>query len=56
MEWIVIAAVLTATAGLLVLGVLGCRLWLQVRVLAREVDGASRALAEAAGALAGHRR
>ncbi|MER8184195.1 hypothetical protein [Kitasatospora sp. NPDC094015] len=56
MEWIVIAAVLTATAGLLVLGVLACRLWLGVRALAEQVDTASRALAEAAGALAGQRR
>jgi hypothetical protein len=51
LSWTVIAAVLLATAGLLVLGALACRLWLDVRSLAREVDGASRALAEAAGQL-----
>ncbi|MFI6446868.1 hypothetical protein [Kitasatospora sp. NPDC050543] len=52
MSWTLVCAVLLATAGLLVLGVLACRLWLDVRALAREVDGASRALAEAAGQLA----
>ncbi|WP_157531361.1 MULTISPECIES: hypothetical protein [unclassified Kitasatospora] len=51
MSWTVIAAVLLATAGLLVLGALACRLWLDVRSLAREVAGASRALADAAGQL-----
>ncbi len=49
--WTVIAAVLLSTAGLLVLGVLASRLWLDVRRLAREVDSASRALAEAAAEL-----
>ncbi|MEU9130003.1 hypothetical protein AB0D08_18155 [Kitasatospora sp. NPDC048540] len=53
MQWIIVAAVLAATAGLLVLGVLAARLWLDVRALAREVDRASRALAEAAGGLTG---
>ncbi|MFJ1705089.1 hypothetical protein [Kitasatospora sp. NPDC088346] len=53
MQWIIVAAVLAATAGLLVLGVLACRLWLDVRALAREVDTASRALAVAAEDLAG---
>ncbi|GAA1381907.1 hypothetical protein GCM10009639_00400 [Kitasatospora putterlickiae] len=47
-----VAAVLLATAGLLVLGVLAVRLWLDVRALAKGVDAASRALAEAAGDLA----
>ncbi|MCX5209340.1 hypothetical protein OG689_08595 [Kitasatospora sp. NBC_00240] len=51
MSWTLVAVVLLATAGLLVLGVLAGRLWLDVRVLAREVDTASRALAEAAGDL-----
>ncbi|WP_371501264.1 hypothetical protein OG871_30790 [Kitasatospora sp. NBC_00374] len=55
MQWIIVAAVLTATAGLLVLGVLGCRLWLDVRALAREVDAASQALSAAAEGLAGGR-
>ncbi|GAA2749202.1 MULTISPECIES: hypothetical protein [Kitasatospora] len=53
MPWIIVAAVLLATAGLLVLGVLACRLWLDVRALAREVDSASRALAAGARDLAG---
>ncbi|MFI2611856.1 hypothetical protein [Kitasatospora sp. NPDC018619] len=52
MSWMLVAAVLLATAGLLVLGVLGIRLWLDVRTLARGVDTASRALAAAAGDLA----
>ncbi|WP_371482811.1 hypothetical protein [Kitasatospora sp. NBC_00315] len=52
MSWTLVAAVLLATAGLLVLGLLAVRLWLAVRVLAREVDTASRALAEVAGELA----
>jgi hypothetical protein len=43
MSWTLVAAVLLSTAGLLVLGVLAGRLWLDVRVLAREVDTASRA-------------
>ncbi|WP_405010501.1 hypothetical protein [Kitasatospora sp. NBC_01539] len=51
MSWTLTAAVLLATAGLLVLGVLACRLWADVRTLAREVDTASRALASAAGHL-----
>jgi hypothetical protein len=46
--WAVIAAVLLSTAGLLVLGVLGARLWLDTHRLARAVSAASRALAEAA--------
>ncbi|MFD9125734.1 hypothetical protein [Kitasatospora sp. NPDC059571] len=53
MQWILIAAVLAATAGLLVLGVLAVRLWADVRTLAREVDAASRALGAAAGQLTG---
>ncbi|WP_327675937.1 hypothetical protein [Kitasatospora sp. NBC_00458] len=52
MSWMLVAAVLAATAGLLVLGVLAVRLWLDVRALAKGVDTASRALAEAAGELA----
>ncbi|MFF2661727.1 hypothetical protein ACFVUH_30730 [Kitasatospora sp. NPDC058032] len=52
MSWMLVAAVLLATAGLLVLGVLAVRLWMDVRALAKGVDAASRALAEAAGALA----
>ncbi|MFJ9772082.1 hypothetical protein ACIRVF_12670 [Kitasatospora sp. NPDC101157] len=51
MSWMLVAAVLLATAGLLVLGVLAIRLWLNVRALAKGVDAASRALAEAAGEL-----
>ncbi|MGW3041520.1 hypothetical protein ACWC9T_16095 [Kitasatospora sp. NPDC001159] len=52
MSWMLVAAVLLATAGLLVLGVLAIRLWTDVRALAKGVDAASRALAEAAGELA----
>nr|BFD90174.1 hypothetical protein KitaXyl93_15340 [Kitasatospora sp. Xyl93] len=52
MSWMLVAAVLLATAGLLVLGVLAIRLWLDVRALAQGVDRASRALAAAAGDLA----
>ncbi|MGW2252512.1 hypothetical protein ACWCXH_20265 [Kitasatospora sp. NPDC001660] len=52
MSWMLVAAVLLATAGLLVLGVLGIRLWMDVRALAKGVDAASRALADAAGELA----
>ncbi|MFC5662768.1 hypothetical protein ACFP3U_07185 [Kitasatospora misakiensis] len=52
MSWMLVAAVLLATAGLLVLGVLAVRLWLDVRALAKGVDAASRALAEAAEDLA----
>ncbi|WP_329562667.1 hypothetical protein [Kitasatospora sp. NBC_01266] len=46
--WLVMAAVGLATAGLLVLGVLALRLWLDVRGLAEQVDTAARALAGAA--------
>ncbi|MFE4515035.1 hypothetical protein ACFRMQ_12705 [Kitasatospora sp. NPDC056783] len=52
MSWMLVAAVLLATAGLLVLGVLAIRLWLDVRALAEGVDQASRALAAAAEELA----
>ncbi|MFB8241005.1 hypothetical protein ACFC58_31150 [Kitasatospora purpeofusca] len=52
MSWMPVAAVLLVTAGLLVLGVLAVRLWLDVRALAKGVDKASRALAEAAEDLA----
>ncbi|MCX4758063.1 hypothetical protein [Kitasatospora purpeofusca] len=52
MSWMPVAAVLLTTAGLLVLGVLAVRLWLDVRALAEGVDTASRALAEAAEELA----
>lgn len=52
MSWMLVAAVLLATAGLLVLGALAVRLWLDVRALARGVDTAARALAEASGELA----
>ncbi|KJY36276.1 MULTISPECIES: hypothetical protein [Streptomycetaceae] len=52
MSWMPVAAVLLVTAGLLVLGVLAVRLWLDVRALAKGVDTASRALAEAAEDLA----
>lgn len=48
MSWMLVAAVLLATAGLLVLGVLAIRLWADVRALAKGVDVASRALTEAA--------
>lgn len=51
MSWTIIAAVLLATAGMLVLGVLAGRLWLAVHALGREVSRASRALADAAGEL-----
>ncbi|GAA1069731.1 hypothetical protein [Kitasatospora arboriphila] len=53
MPWTLTAAVLLATAGLLVLGVLAVRLWAGVRSLARAVDSASRALAAAAADLPG---
>ncbi|MER7582699.1 hypothetical protein [Kitasatospora sp. NPDC097691] len=52
MSWMLVAAVLLATAGLLVLGGLAIRLWLDVRALAKGVDTASRALAVAAEDLA----
>ncbi|WP_262987063.1 hypothetical protein [Streptomyces sp. CBMA156] len=52
MSWMLVAAVLLATAGLLVLGVLAIRLWLDVRALAKGVDRAARALAVAAEDLA----
>ncbi|MGW4891712.1 hypothetical protein ACWEQL_05530 [Kitasatospora sp. NPDC004240] len=52
MSWMLVAAVLLATAGLLVLGVLAIRLWLDVRALAKGVDAAARALADASGELA----
>jgi hypothetical protein len=48
MTWILLAVVGLATAGLLVLGVLAMRVWLDVRGLAGQVDAASRALAGAA--------
>jgi hypothetical protein len=48
MTWILLAVVGLATAGLLVLGVLAMRVWLDVRGLARQVDAASRALGGAA--------
>ena len=51
MSWTLLAAVLLATAGLLVLGVLACRVWRDTRTLAREVAAASRAVTEAAGGL-----
>ncbi|WP_327070031.1 hypothetical protein OG500_30455 [Kitasatospora sp. NBC_01250] len=46
--WVLMGAVGLATAGLLVLGVLGMRLWLDVRSLAKQVDGAAQALTGAA--------
>jgi len=46
-NWTLVGAVLLCTAGLLVLGVLGLRLWLDARALAREVDGAVSALRRA---------
>ncbi|MFJ9694515.1 hypothetical protein [Kitasatospora sp. NPDC101183] len=52
MSWMLVAVVLLATAGLLVLGVLAIRLWADVRALAKGVDAASRALTEAAEELA----
>ncbi|AXI80626.1 hypothetical protein [Peterkaempfera bronchialis] len=48
MPWMIVGATGLATAGLLVLGWLGLRVWLDVRSLAREVDTASRALARSA--------
>ncbi|MDH6140610.1 MULTISPECIES: hypothetical protein [Kitasatospora] len=48
MTWVLLAVVGLATAGLLVLGVLAMRVWVDVRGLARQVDTASRALAGAA--------
>ncbi|MDH6130870.1 hypothetical protein P3T37_000237 [Kitasatospora sp. MAA4] len=53
MPWILMAVVGLGTAGLLVLGVLAMRLWLDVRVLSREVDTAARTLTEACAELAG---
>lgn len=53
MPWMMTAAVLLATAGLLVLGTLAIRLWTDVRALARRVDGAARALGDAAEHLTG---
>ncbi|MFE1322605.1 hypothetical protein [Kitasatospora phosalacinea] len=50
MNWTLVGAVLLSTAGLLVLGVLALRLWLDARALAREVDGAVTALQRAGGA------
>ncbi|MFJ5880292.1 hypothetical protein [Kitasatospora cineracea] len=47
MNWTLVGAVLLSTAGLLVLGVLALRLWLDVRALAREVHGAVGALQRA---------
>ncbi|MGW6914933.1 hypothetical protein ACWGB8_14145 [Kitasatospora sp. NPDC054939] len=52
MSWMLVAAVLLSTAGLLVLGVLAIRVWLAVRALAQGVDAASRALADASAELA----
>ncbi|MEV7596128.1 hypothetical protein AB0O91_01905 [Kitasatospora sp. NPDC089797] len=52
MSWMLVAAVLLATAGLLVLGVLAIRLWLDVRALAKGVDAAARALTGASEELA----
>ncbi|WP_377268351.1 hypothetical protein [Peterkaempfera sp. SMS 1(5)a] len=51
MPWMIVGATGLATAGLLVLGWLGIRVWLDVRRLAREVDTASRAVARAAAGL-----
>ncbi|MEV4555655.1 hypothetical protein AB0K51_01510 [Kitasatospora sp. NPDC049285] len=48
MSWTLVAAVLLSTAGLLLLGGLAARLWLDVRALAREVEGAVTALERAA--------
>ena len=50
MNWTLVGAVLLSTAGLLVLGVLSLRLWLDARALAREGDGAVTALQRAADA------
>ncbi|MFB7947807.1 hypothetical protein ACFC6L_23160 [Kitasatospora phosalacinea] len=50
MNWTLVGAVLLSTAGLLVLGALALRLWLDARALAREVDGAVTALQRAGGA------
>ncbi|MFJ6213590.1 hypothetical protein ACIQGZ_09690 [Streptomyces sp. NPDC092296] len=51
MPWMIVGATGLATAGLLVLGWFGFRVWLAVRRLAREVDTASRAVAKAAADL-----
>jgi hypothetical protein len=51
MPWMIVGATGLATAGLLVLGWLAIRVWLDVRRLAREVDTASRAVAGAAAGL-----
>jgi hypothetical protein len=52
MPWTLMGAVGLATLGLLVLGVLALRVWVDVRGLAKQVDTASRALAGAAEELA----
>lgn len=51
MPWVIVYAAVLATAGLLVLGWLAFRVWLEVRRLAREVDAAGRRMARAAGDL-----
>lgn len=53
MPWTIVAVVGLGTVGLLVLGVLGMRLWLDVRVLSREVESAAGALTAACTELAG---
>jgi hypothetical protein len=51
MPWMIVCAVGSATAGLLVLSWSGFRVWLAVRRLSREVDTAARAVARAASDL-----
>lgn len=51
MPWMIVAVTGLVTAGLLVLGWLGIRVWTDVRRLAREVDAATRAVAAASARL-----
>ncbi|MFC5909890.1 hypothetical protein [Streptacidiphilus monticola] len=45
MPWNILAAVTLATAGLLVLGVLGLRAWAEAQRLSRTLDACARRLA-----------
>jgi hypothetical protein len=51
MPWVIVSVVVLATAGLLVLGWLGVRVYLEVARLARELDAGVSRIAQAAGAL-----
>jgi hypothetical protein len=51
MPWVIVSVVGLATAGLLVLGWLAVRVYVEVARLSRELDAGARRIAQAASAL-----